>query len=148
VRLENPPDPPDGRARRGARRFLGDLEARGLTDRVLVVATMSEFGRRPELYGSGGLDHGTASAALLAGAVSLGRIGKPLDLEQLDEDDNFVATTLMDQYYATLAETWFGVPAGDLLPGSPTPSSRKPHSQLAINVRRAQNQCAAPSALT
>jgi dihydrofolate reductase len=56
----------------------------------------------------------------------------PLDLDQLDEDDNFVATTLMDQYYATLAETWFGVPAGDLLPGSPTPSSRKPHSQLAI----------------
>jgi uncharacterized protein (DUF1501 family) len=115
VRLENPPDPPDGRARR----FLGDLEARGFTDRVLVVATMSEFRRRPELNGSGGFDHGTASAALLAGAVSLGRIGKPLDLDQLDGDDNFVATTLMDQYYATLAETWFGVPTGDLLPGSP-----------------------------
>ena len=65
---------------------------------------------------SGGLDHRTASAALLAGAVSLGRIGEPLDL---DQHDNFVATTLMDQYYATLAETWFGVPAGDLLPGSP-----------------------------
>ena len=47
------------------------------------------------------------------------RIGKPLGLDQLDEDDNFVATTLMDQYYATLAETWFGVPAGDLPPGSP-----------------------------
>ena len=68
---------------------------------------------------SGGLDHRTASAALLAGAVSLGRIGEPLDLDQLDEDDNFVATTLMDQYDATLATTWFGVPAGDLLPGSP-----------------------------
>ena len=39
VRLENQPDPPDGRAPRGARRFLGDLEARGLTDRVLVLAT-------------------------------------------------------------------------------------------------------------
>jgi len=25
----------------------------------------------------------------------------------------------MDQYYVTLAETWSGVPAGDLLPGSP-----------------------------
>jgi hypothetical protein len=47
------------------------------------------------------------------------RIGKPLGLDQLDEDDNFVATTLMDQYCATFAETWFGVPAGDLLPGSP-----------------------------
>jgi len=39
---------------------------------------------------------------------------------------------VMDEYYATLAETWLGVPAGDLLPGSPNPSSRKPHSQLAI----------------
>lgn len=47
------------------------------------------------------------------------RIGKPLDLDPLDEDDNFVATNLMEQYYATLAEAWFGVPAGDLLPGSP-----------------------------
>ena len=37
----------------------------------------------------------------------------------------------VDEYYATLAETWLGVPAGDLLPGSPNPSSRKPHSQLA-----------------
>jgi hypothetical protein len=24
----------------------------------------------------------------------------------------------VDEYYATLAETWLGVPAGDLLPGS------------------------------
>jgi len=29
----------------------------------------------------------------------------------------------MDEYYATLAETWLGVPAGDLLPGSVNPSS-------------------------
>jgi hypothetical protein len=27
----------------------------------------------------------------------------------------------VDEYYATLAETWFGVPSGDLLPGSPNP---------------------------
>jgi alkanesulfonate monooxygenase SsuD/methylene tetrahydromethanopterin reductase-like flavin-dependent oxidoreductase (luciferase family) len=33
-----------------------------------------------------------------------------------DEDDNFVATALMGEYYARLAETWPGVPAGDLLP--------------------------------
>jgi uncharacterized protein (DUF1501 family) len=30
-------------------------------------------------------------------------------------------TTLMDEYDATLAETWLGVPAGDLLPALPTP---------------------------
>lgn len=58
---------------------------------------MSGFGRRPELNGSGGLDHGTVSAALLAGVVAHGRIGKPLDLDQL-------------------TETWFGVPgAGPVL---------------------------------
>src|SRR5215471_6315552 len=39
---------------------------------------------------------------------------RPLD--QFDEDDSFVATTLMDEYYAGLAETWLGVPVGDLLP--------------------------------
>jgi hypothetical protein len=55
---------------------------------------------------------------------------RPLD--QFDEDDDFGPTTLMDGYDATLAETWLGVPAGDLLPGSPTPSSRKPQSHLAI----------------
>jgi uncharacterized protein (DUF1501 family) len=55
----------------------------------------------------------------LRGVVSPGRTGEPLDLDQLDEDDNFVASILMDRYYATLAETWFGVPAGDLLPAPP-----------------------------
>ncbi len=82
---------------------------------------MSEFGHRPALNGSGGLDRGTASALCLPGAVSLSRIGEPRDLDQLDEDDNVVATTLMDQSYATLADTWFGVPAGDLLPSPPLP---------------------------
>jgi hypothetical protein len=71
---------------------------------------------------------------------------RPLD--QFDEDDNFVATTLMDQYCTRLAETWLGIPAGDLLPGSPKSSSRNPHSQLAIRRESAQNQCAGPSALT
>jgi hypothetical protein len=54
----------------------------------------------------------------------------------------------VDEYYATLAETWLGVPAGGLLPGSPNPSSRKPHPHWRLGVRRAQNQRAAPSALT
>lgn len=100
--------------------FLGDLDARGLADRVLV-ATTSEFGRRPEENGSGGLDHGTASAALLLGPVSTGRVGDPTDLDTVDDDGNFVAPTSMDRYYATLAEGWFEVPAADVLPGRPAP---------------------------
>lgn len=54
----------------------------------------------------------------------------------------------MNEYYTTLAETWLGVPACDLLPGSPNPSSRKPLLSLKFGVRRAQNRGGAPSALT
>jgi len=39
--------------------FLQDLEAHGVSDRVLVLA-FSEFGRRVQANGSGGTDHGTA----------------------------------------------------------------------------------------
>jgi len=37
------------------------------------------------------------------------------------DDGNLVATVGMDEYYATLAESWMGVPANEVLPGSPTP---------------------------
>ncbi len=84
----------------------------------------------------------------MRGAVSLGRIGEPLDLDQFDEDHNFVASTLMDRSYATLVETWFGVPAGDLLPAPPRPCNRSRILSLRADARRAQNQCAAPSPVT
>ena len=34
---------------------------------------------------------------------------------------SFPGAEEVDEYYATLAETWLGVPAGDLLPGSTNP---------------------------
>ena len=77
------------------------------------------YQRRQVLNGSRGFDHGTASAALLAGAVSRGRIGEPLALDQLDEDNDFVATTLMDQYYATLADTCSASPPATSSPAPP-----------------------------
>lgn len=94
--------------------FLADLAERGLGDRVLV-ATTSEFGRRAKENGNGGLDHGNASAGLLAGPVRLGRVGAPIDLAERDAAGNFVATTSMDQYYATLADGWLGIPAAEVL---------------------------------
>lgn len=100
--------------------FLADLDARGLGDQVLV-ATTSEFGRTARDNGSNGLDHGTASVALLAGPVNAGLYGQHPSLTDLDEDDQLVATVGFDQYYATLAERWFGIPAGEVLPGKPTP---------------------------
>lgn len=99
--------------------FLGDMEQQGHGDSVLV-ATISEFGRRPG-ENKGGTDHGSASVALLAGAaVNAGRYGKQPSLTKL-VDDNLRVELNVSDYYATLAESWFGIPAGDVLSADATP---------------------------
>ena len=100
--------------------FLADVDRRGLADRVLVMTT-SEFGRTLRDNGSSGLDHGTASAGLLLGPVRAGLYGEFPSLTKLSDDDEPIATVSFDQYYATVAETWFGVPAGDVLHGNVAP---------------------------
>ncbi|MFN8023622.1 MAG: DUF1501 domain-containing protein [Acidimicrobiales bacterium] len=100
--------------------FLDDLAAKGLSDRVLVMTT-SEFGRTARDNDSGGLDHGTASNALLIGPVVPGRYGEASSLTDLDENDNLKATMGFDTYYATVAEGWFGVPASEALDTGATP---------------------------
>lgn len=92
--------------------FRDDLAAHGLSDRVLV-ATTSEFGRRPEAN-AGGTDHGTASSMLLMGPTRLGRHGKPVDFSRLDESGNVKATVSMADYQATLAQ-WLGARPSDVL---------------------------------
>ena len=99
--------------------FAADLDRRRLTDSVLV-ATTSEFGRRPK-ENDGGTDHGTAACALLMGPVRAGLHGEPPSLTQLDADDNLRATVTFEQYYATLAETWFGIDAAQVLPSRARP---------------------------
>jgi uncharacterized protein (DUF1501 family) len=93
--------------------FAKDLESSGLSDRVLL-ATTSEFGRRPEANQSG-TDHGTASTMLMMGPVKTGRHGQPVDFKALDSEGNVKATTMMADYYATLA-SWIGVRPEDVLP--------------------------------
>ncbi|MHB8400118.1 MAG: DUF1501 domain-containing protein [Candidatus Limnocylindrales bacterium] len=100
--------------------FLTDLERRGIADRVLV-ATTSEFGRRMPDNASDGLDHGAASFALFSGPVIPGLYGAYPRLDALDRNNDLVAQVTMAQYYATIAEGWFGVPATDVVAGSPTP---------------------------
>ncbi len=100
--------------------FLADLTHRGMA-RSVVVMTTSEFGRRPSDNGSAGLDHGAASVALLAGAVHPGLYGQYPSLKHLDADDNLAASVRLEDYYATVAEGWLGVPAREVLPGSPRP---------------------------
>ena len=97
--------------------FFVDLEEKGLTDRVLLMTT-SEFGRTARDNDSGGLDHGTASNVLLMGPVNQGRFGEHPSLTELDGNDDLIATVEFDQYYATVAEGWFGVPASDVLDGN------------------------------
>lgn len=93
--------------------FINDLNAHGLAGTTLI-ATISEFGRRPK-ENAGGTDHGTAGGALLWGPVKAGMHGSPLSLRDLDQYDNFKATVMMDEYYATLAESWLGVDAASVL---------------------------------
>lgn len=100
--------------------FLDDLAAKGLSDRVLVMTT-SEFGRTAHDNDSGGLDHGTASNVVLMGPVVNGRHGEHPSLDDLDDNQNLKATVGFDRYYATVAEHWFGVPAGDLLDSGVAP---------------------------
>jgi len=80
--------------------------------------TTSEFGRSARDNGSAGLDHGTASVALLAGAVVAGWYGEHPSLTSL-VDGELAATLGLDSYYATVAEVWFGVPASELFDRDP-----------------------------
>lgn len=92
--------------------FANDLKANGLSDNVLL-ATTSEFGRRPEAN-QNGTDHGTASTMLLMGPMKTGRHGQPVNFKSLDDSGNVKATTSMTDYYATLAQ-WIGVRPDEVL---------------------------------
>jgi uncharacterized protein (DUF1501 family) len=100
--------------------FLADLEARKLSDQVLVMTT-SEFGRTAKDNASNGLDHGAASVTMLAGPVKPGLYGEYSSLTKLDSNDDLVATVGFDSYLATVAEGWFGVPSNEVLPGKTKP---------------------------
>lgn len=97
--------------------FHNDLVRSGLSRRVMV-ATTSEFGRRPQAN-AGGTDHGTASTALMMGPIRPGRYGGAINFNQLDQAGNPAATVNMTDYYATLAG-WLGIPPAQVLTsGSP-----------------------------
>jgi uncharacterized protein (DUF1501 family) len=95
--------------------FAADLARNGL-DRRVLIATTSEFGRRPDEH-DGGLDHGTASTMLLVGPVHGGRHGEPSPLTRFDETDNLLTTIAFDRYLATLA-TWMQVEPAEVLPAT------------------------------
>lgn len=84
-------------------RFIKTLDSVHASDRV-VLATMSEFGRRVAENGSG-TDHGTAAAHFVLGApVRGGRHGDPPSLTKLDPNGNLVMTIDYRDYDAALLE--------------------------------------------
>lgn len=96
--------------------FLSDLAARGIADQVLLAMT-SEFGRRMPDNLTNGLDHGAGSFLFLFGPINGGLFGAYPSLSNLDEGDNLIATCSMADYYATVAERWFGVPGSEVVSG-------------------------------
>ena len=98
--------------------FLQDIADRGFDDSTLVCTT-SEFGRRVSANGSG-TDHGEAGMALLAGPVQAGVHGDAPSLTRLD-DDNLIATVDLEEYYATIAEQWFGIASSEVLDSGAAP---------------------------
>ncbi len=68
--------------------FYEDLNAYGMADRVMI-ATWSEFGRRPKENASAGTDHGTAAPVFLIGdTVKGGLYGEAPRLDALDRGGN------------------------------------------------------------
>jgi uncharacterized protein (DUF1501 family) len=94
--------------------FFKDLDARGQRERVLLM-TFSEFGRRAKENGSKGTDHGSgAPVFLIGGKVHAGVVGAHPSLEKL-EDGNLKHHTDFRQVYASILDSWLGVPSREVL---------------------------------
>jgi uncharacterized protein (DUF1501 family) len=88
--------------------FLGDLRAKGHSDRVLVLS-FSEFGRRVAENASGGTDHGVAGPMFLfGGRVKGGLHGKAPALDDLDDGDLRMQVDFRSVYAAVL-DDWMGM---------------------------------------
>ena len=90
--------------------FRAAMEQLGLWKEMLVM-TYSEFGRRVAENASHGTDHGTAAPHLLMGGrVKGGLYGTSPSLIDLQQGD-LKHTLDYRSLYATVCETWWGLPA-------------------------------------
>jgi len=97
--------------------FYTEVAQQGLASNVLL-ATWSEFGRRPGENDAGGTDHGSAAPLLLIGdPVRGGRYGRQPDLGRLDDDGNVTYTVDFRSVYQEILETHFGTDASKILGG-------------------------------
>jgi uncharacterized protein (DUF1501 family) len=96
--------------------FYAELAQHGKAGKVLM-ATWSEFGRRPQENVSGGTDHGTAAPVLLIGdPVRRGVYGEPPDLRRLD-DGNLRHTVDFRSVYQEILDVHLQASAAEILGG-------------------------------
>jgi uncharacterized protein (DUF1501 family) len=89
--------------------FYADLAGHGMSDRVLI-ATWSEFGRRPRENASTGTDHGTAAPVFLIGdSVKGGIVGSLPSLTKLDPSGNLGYDVDFRSVYQEILDTHLGV---------------------------------------
>ena len=95
--------------------FYQDLNVHGMADKVLV-ATWSEFSRRPQENASGGTDHGAASAMLLIGnPVQGGLYGQTPNLGSLDSTGNIKYSVDFRSVYQEILNTHLAADAKEIL---------------------------------
>jgi uncharacterized protein (DUF1501 family) len=95
--------------------FFQDLDAHGMAGNVLL-ATWSEFGRRPKENASGGTDHGAASPVLLIGnPVQGGLYGGSPNLSDLDATGNLKYNVDFRSVYQEILTSHLGADARDVL---------------------------------
>lgn len=96
--------------------FYDELAAHGQASKVLM-ATWSEFGRRPQENVSGGTDHGTAAPVLLIGdPVQRGLYGQPPNLGRLD-DGNLRYTVDFRSVYQEILDVHLQANSSEILGG-------------------------------
>ena len=81
-----------------------------------LVATYSEFGRRPAQNESNGTDHGTVAPHFVTGGkVRGGLYGAAPDLARLDGAGNLAHAVDFRAYYATFLQRWWGIDAAGIV---------------------------------
>lgn len=98
--------------------FYDELAQHRKAGKVLV-ATWSEFGRRPQENASAGTDHGTAAPLILLGdPVAAGFYGQAPNLGKLDDDGNLRYTVDFRSVYQEILDVHLRADAHAILGGS------------------------------
>src|SRR4030088_2279057 len=98
--------------------FYQDLAAHGMSEKVLI-ATWSEFGRRPKENASGGTDHGAAAPLLLVGNPVKGALyGGARSLTSLDKTGNLPYSVDFRSVYQEILAGHLGAGSNQILGAS------------------------------